>query len=172
MTEGPAPGHGTIAPLVPRSKGRSDTLDPGPEVGGRRTEFNDTKRGIGVVCALANAARPVPAKAPFRIASGRSEMARKTSQKGAMECHLVPFVHDALFQARRPYRNPNNAGFEPGYGWQRRHPQGLGPYSSCEQKLRKEHPGPLAVILGSNGSKRIHVVVSRLDLWTVGMTLG
>jgi hypothetical protein len=60
-----------------------------------------------------------PKRAPFRIASGPSEMARKTSQKGAMECHLAPFLchsYVTLFLrlAVRPHGHPNNAGLEPG----------------------------------------------------------
>jgi len=49
-----------------------------------------------------------------------------------------------------------------------------GPYSGflfhCYS--RDEYPGPPAVTLGSNGSDLIHVLLSRLDLWTIGMALG
>jgi hypothetical protein len=94
------------------------TGDPTPSilgrvVGWRQSESSDTRLGTRVACALATAAPPIAKKALFRIASGQSGMALKTSQKSAILSHS--FVTRFFRLVVCSYYHPINAGFATGH---------------------------------------------------------
>ncbi len=90
---------GTLPRFVPRSKGRSDTLDFRAV---RSLDANECRATIPnglMVYGLVTTARPVSNNAVSRVVTGEGEMAQRHPQV----CHFVPFlplVQDVFSQAR------------------------------------------------------------------------
>jgi hypothetical protein len=110
-------GDRTFDASLARSLGRSDTLDPRPEVGWTEAESTYTRLGRSGVCALATAAPLVPKTPGTGSPPGRARWP-KNLPKDAILRHFAPFLCNlyvkVYFQARRSYCHPSHAGFEQG----------------------------------------------------------